>query len=135
MFHGQFSPCLQAKIIRPIQLGTKGKVALSLFTLFCSTLLPEAEKINIWKFKPLCFQKNQGLPASGSQSNKSVLNLSEQVLAESEGAILGKVLNFAASYSCSNLYMVCAVVTYSRLPLVSDKAFRWKIRSIIPLNL
>jgi hypothetical protein len=71
------------------------------------------------------------LPASGSKSNKSVLNLSEQVLAESEGAILGKVLNFAASYPYSNLDMV----TYSRLLLVSDIVFRWKIRSIISLNL
>jgi hypothetical protein len=59
----------------------------------------------------------------------------EQVLAESERAILGKVLNFAASYPYSNLDMVCAVVTYSRPLLVSDTVFRWKIRSIISLHL
>jgi hypothetical protein len=75
------------------------------------------------------------LPASVSQSSNSVLNISEQVLAESEGAILEKVLNFAASYPYSNLDMVCAVVTYSRLLLVSDIVFRWKIKSIISLNL
>jgi hypothetical protein len=65
----------------------------------------------------------------------SVQQSSEQVLAESEGAILGKVLNFAASYPYSNLDMVCAVVTYSRLLLVSDIVFRWTIRCIISLNL
>jgi hypothetical protein len=47
MFQGQFGPCLQAKIIRPTQLGTKGKAVLSLVTLFYSTLLPEAEKFNL----------------------------------------------------------------------------------------
>lgn len=66
VFQRQFSPCLQAKTIRPTQLGTTGKATLSLFTLFYSTLLPETEKINIWKFKPLWFQKYQGLPASSS---------------------------------------------------------------------
>lgn len=133
MFQGQFGPYLQAKI-RTTQLVTTGKATLSPFTLFYSTLRPETENINIWKFKPLWFQKNQGLPASGSQSNMSILNLSEQALAESEWAILGKVLNFAASYPYSNLDMVCAVVTYSRLLLVSDQVFRWKIRSIISLK-
>jgi hypothetical protein len=83
-------------------------------------------------FSWLHYHQNKFSSVPTPDSTKFVLNLSKHAFADSEEAVLKKILNFSVMYPHSNLDVAFAVESVVlKLPRTLGMEFRWKIRSML----